>query len=199
MVRNDSANMSIPTQYQSNGPLTVFQSNVARRWLQRGEQTKDPFAQFFFFFTGFNALYFLWARLDKMANEQGEVPNEGKQIENLVGKFGEDSCKVVLDSIEAPVIYFVCRPPIQEMRKRDVNRDVGDSREGKRLRNKLESGSTAQERLVAMARILYLVRSNLFHGSKAESGDDHEIVVNSVAALKELLRESIEMTQLRTI
>jgi hypothetical protein len=43
--------------------------------------------------------------------------------------------------------------------------------------------------------ILYLVRSNLVHGSKAESGDDKDVIVNSVYALKILLEQMITFTK----
>jgi hypothetical protein len=72
---------------------------------------------------------------------------------------------------------------------------IGDAEEGKKWRRQLRAGKTCMEQLVALGRILYLVRSNLVHGSKAESGDDKEIVVNSVRALKILLEQTITLTK----
>ena len=185
--------------YEYSGPLAIFQLNVARRWYRRGTGTDDTFAQFFFFYTGLNALYFLWAKLDRLTNERGELPNEGKQIEHLVGKIGEDAASRVLDTTHAAVEYFLRRPPIQEMRKRDVTEDVGDVKQGRRFRNKLQKGEMGVDRLVGLAQILYLVRSNLFHGSKAESGDDKEVVIASVPVLRELLREALLLTSRNTL
>jgi hypothetical protein len=39
--------------------LAIFQCKAAGRWLKRGRESKDIFAQFFFYFAGLNALYFL--------------------------------------------------------------------------------------------------------------------------------------------
>jgi hypothetical protein len=62
------------------------------------------------------------------------------------------------------------------------------------LRNGMK-GKTSIERLVALGMILYLVRSNLIHESKAESGDDKDVIVNSVYVLKVLLEQMITFTK----
>jgi hypothetical protein len=72
---------------------------------------------------------------------------------------------------------------------------IGDAEEGTKWRRQLRAGKTCREQLVALGRILYLVRSNLVHRSKAEAGDDKEIVVNSVHALKVLLEQTIALTK----
>jgi hypothetical protein len=43
-------------------------------------------------------------------------------------------------------------------------------------------------------RILYLVRCNLVRGSKAEMGDDEQVIEASVDPLKRLLEKAIEPT-----
>lgn len=59
--------------------LIRFQLKIAERWLKRGDKAKDTFAEFFFYFTGFNAIYFLWRKIDNL-----DQTNEGKHIKNLL-------------------------------------------------------------------------------------------------------------------
>lgn len=57
--------------------------------------------------------------------------------------------------------------------------------------------SSSVDQLVALGRILYLVRCNLVHGSKAEMGDDEQVIEASVDPLKRLLEKAIELTDKR--
>lgn len=73
---------------------------------------------------------------------------------------------------------------------------TGEEFEGRRWKKKLQDNNLpASERLVAMGQILYLVRSNLVHGSKAESGDDLEVIQTSIEPLKVFLTEAILRTR----
>jgi hypothetical protein len=47
----------------------------------------------------------------------------------------------------------------------------------------------------ALGHILYLVRSHLVQGGKAESGDDLEIIERAVEPLRVLLNESLKLTE----
>ena len=84
-----------------------FQNKIAERWFKRGNEAIDPFSKFFFFFSGFNALYFLWKKVDGV--DEGA---EGKQIEHLLNKFGEPEAKEILASTRASIDYFAQRNPI---------------------------------------------------------------------------------------
>jgi len=174
--------------------LIKFQLNIAERWLQRGNKTEDVFAKFFFYFTGFNALYFLWRKINNL-----DETNEGKHIENLLSKFDEIKAQEMLDKVSNSIDYFCKRRPIQRMNKRILKDDhyVGDEEEGRSWKNKLQKKElSASKRIIALGHILYLVRSNLVHGSKTESGDDFEIIKNSIEPLKLLLTEALSWTQI---
>jgi len=173
--------------------LIRFQLNIAERWLKRGNETDDIFAKFFFYFTGFNALYFLWKKIDGL-----DQANEGKHIKNLLKKFEEAKAQEILNNVRTSVNYFCQRRPIQRMDKRNSGRQhTGEESEGRRWRNKLQNNNnlSASERLVAMGQILYLVRSNLVHGSKTESGDDLEIIQMCIEPMRIFLKESILWTR----
>ena len=179
--------------------MAIFQMNVAKRWRERGQDYKvDPYGQFFFYFAGFNALYFLWGRIDDVRNSKGEPAGEEKQIEYVLRKLEESEAERILKIMAPTVAYFIQRPPVQRMNKRNAeSQTLGDKKEGKKWRNKLSGSASSIEKLVALGHILYLVRSNLVHGSKALSGDDKDIIENSVPALKEILNCIIDITRQR--
>ncbi len=175
--------------------LISFQLRIAERWLRRGRETQDSFAQFFFFFAGFNALYFLWLKIDDLKNEEGKSAREEKQIENLLKKLGEEADEI-LTELSTHIDFFAKHTPIQRMDKRTAeNPYEGDEEEGKKALRKLARNSTLVDQLVGLGKIVYLVRSNLFHGSKALEGDDKDIIENSVRPLEIFLERSIKMTK----
>ena len=79
------------------------QCNIAKRWLKRGDDTKDIFAQFFFYFTGFNAMYII--EKEKLTKTIGEEPSERKLIENLLAKFNKRSQEII-KKIKPSIEYF---------------------------------------------------------------------------------------------
>jgi hypothetical protein len=176
-------------------PLATFQVNIARRWLDRGHSSGDVFAKFFFYFAGFNALYFLWGRVDDVRNQQGQPAGEEKQVENLVRKFQSPDVAEMLAALKQTVRFFQDRSPIQRMDRRGPQNPIdGDVAEGRRWRDRLRQ-EELPERLVALGSILYLVRSNVVHGSKMDSGDDQDVIHHAVPAVKLLLEKSLIMTE----
>lgn len=172
--------------------LLDFQTNIASRWLKRGTQIDDPFAKFLFFFAGFNAIYFLWTVIDDV--DKGE----GHQIRNVVDRLGERVAADVLRGLEREVGYFCERRPVERMDRRGADPTRGEHGEGRRHREILKTSDAPLKRLNALAQILYLVRSNLAHGSKGESGDDLEVVAKSIPALQLLLEQTLHMSQAAT-
>ncbi len=177
------------------GALAGIQLAIARRWLQRGQETKDRFAKFFFYFTGLNALYFLWKEVDELELEPSKPVNEGKQIENLIRKLDEGEASRVLEEARDSVEYFSRRRPIQRMDRRGDTAFEGDPREGRKWQRRLVEGSSSVDRLVALGQILYLVRSNLFHGSKLDAGDDHEVIEAAIGPLERLVSSAMSLTE----
>lgn len=77
-------------------PLLEFQRNIARRWHQRAQGFDDHFVRFFFYFSGFNALYFAWAKADDLRNREGRVAGEGLLIDNLLRKLSAEEAEEIL-------------------------------------------------------------------------------------------------------
>jgi len=175
--------------------LAQFQLSIAERWYRRAGGSEDRFAKFFFYFAGFNALYFLWAKVDDLRGQPADppsLPNETKQIQNLLGKAGPEEASRVLSAAEASVQFFLKRQAIQRMGKR-TGASAGEPSEGKKALRLLQD-SDPRTRLAALGAILYLVRSNLVHGNKMDRGDDEQVVSNSEGALREMLGWCIEYT-----
>lgn len=174
--------------------LTGYQLKIAKRWLEKGNEAEDIFARFFFYFSGFNALYFLWRMIDNPGS------SEKLHIRNLLRKVDQEKAQEILDRLNVSITYFCERPPIQQMIKRDVNsQKTGEEEEGQKWKTiLLDANQSSLERVVALGMILYLVRCNLVHGSKTESGDDRRIIKNSIEPLKVLLEESIHITERET-
>lgn len=180
-----------------NAFLATFQLNIAKNWRRRGQSAKDVFCKFFYFFSGFNALYFLWSQTDDLKDSDGKPVREDKQIRHMLSKFSEEeaSCILARQDFRECADYFGKRGPIQRMDRRDpADPALGEVREGKKWCTMLTSSQRQQERLQALGSILYLVRCNLVHGSKTESGDDKEIIRHAGAALSVLLDETLKLT-----
>jgi hypothetical protein len=149
------------------------------------------FAKFFFYFTGFNAIYFLWRKIDHLGPH-----DEVEHIANLIKKFGEVKTQEILRNVIPSVNYFCQRRPIQRMDRRPAANLSRREREGRDYQSNLKNVDlSALERIIALGGILYLVRSNLVHGSKAELGGDKEIIQMSIEPLKILLEEAISLTE----
>lgn len=171
-----------------------YQLEIAERWLQKWNETKDIFAKFFFHFAGFNALYFLWKKIEPPIQRGQE-----NDIENLIRHFDGEKVQEMLGTVGESVEYFSKRPPIQRMEERKTeNLCAGDDIRGieynKTLQNK---NNPAKERIIALGKILYLVRCNLVHGSKEDSGDDREIIEKSIEPLRIFLKEAISWTRIQ--
>ena len=133
-----------------------------------------------------------------MRNADGSAVGEGKQIEHLLKSLTHETATYVLGLLTQPVDYFSKRRPIERMDKREVRHPTaGSDREGTMWRKQLREAENPVDKVSALSQILYLVRSNLVHGSKAQSGDDAKIITISGPALKKLLELTINSTRRR--
>lgn len=169
--------------------LMDFQLKVAERWLERAEKSMDDYAKFLFYFSGFNALFYLWSKIN-------HVEGDSKEINNLLLKFDEATAKNILDQVDLSVVYFCNRGPVARMEKRTCDNPTSVSvTEDERLKRELgDEGRTAKERLVALAQVIYLVRCNLIHGSRVP-GDDPVTTRICLEPLRVFLKESTEYTR----
>jgi hypothetical protein len=158
--------------------------------LTRGREVKDHFSKFFFFFAGFNALYFLCGEQESVSEKDWE------KITRLLKKYSVTEAQDVLKSAAEDIDYFAKRRPIERMNKRWSERQCGEAaQEGEKWQKQLVEEADANKQLVALGQILYLIRNNLAHGSKLDSGDDEEIIRHAVGPLELLLRGALKVSQ----
>jgi len=169
--------------------LVSFQLRAAEGWLSRAKQSGDNYGKFLFYFSGFNALFFLWSKID-------HVHGDTNEIKNMLQKFDETKAQQMLDSVRASVEYFTAREPVGRMDNRTCQNPYGsDKREGSKWKTILSDQTRpARDRLVALGEIVYLVRSNLIHGSRVPVHDS-EAIPRCLEPLEVLLEESIELTK----
>jgi hypothetical protein len=174
------------------GELGEFQVHVAERWRDRAQRADDPFARFVFSFAALKALYFFWSRVDEPRSADGvRRANELEQLEHLVGKLTEAEALRVLGACAVSLRFFRERRPIERMDKRRASHvERGDKTEGERFRGQLDAPSSL-DWVRGLASIVYLVRSNLVHGSKMDVGDDEEVVRHATPFLDGLVPEAI--------
>lgn len=168
----------------------MAQLGIAKSWQEKAEHTQDVFAQFFFLYTAFNALYFAWNKVGPKKN------NEKDQIEHLLEKMPLDHADDVLGAAAAEIEFFLERRPIQQMKYRNCDRpSAGPDSEGSKARESLKPVKPASERLAALGEIIYYVRCNLVHGSKEERGDDEAVITMAVGPLRHILEATIAYTE----
>jgi hypothetical protein len=172
--------------------LVTNQSRIANKWFQRGDQATDHFAKFFFYFSGFNSMYFLWGLIDR--RETGDQ----KRMRRLVSRLCAFQSQAILNDCSDAVAFFSNRT-IMDMSERDPGNSslgtVPDPDPRLKLSNTL---STAAEKIEALGEVVYQVRCNLVHGSKLTDGDDSEIVRQCVRPLRAFLRSSLDYTRNNT-
>lgn len=172
--------------------LKDFQMQVAKSWLGRGKGSRDVFACFFFYFSGLNALYFLWSKIDEINGRR-----EGEHISNLLKRISESESAALLNEAEFVRLhhYLKRRGPIADMRQRTPSDLEGEFSDGTKLLASVDGGGASSERLDSLAQIIYQVRCNLVHGSKRDHGNDEELVGSCLVPLKRLLEQAIALTE----
>jgi hypothetical protein len=178
--------------------LMELQLRLARSWRDKAARTNDVFAQFLFLYTGFNALYFAWSKADNLMNDEGKEPGEHRQIKHLLEKVAPEYADAVLGSVVSEIRYFTEeREPIQRMDKRTCANPLGNTTEGRKAQGQLKYGGGNVEKLVALGKIVYLIRCNLVHGAKDGSGDDETVINKAIGPLSHILEAAIDYTQLK--
>lgn len=170
--------------------LAQFQIRVAEQWFNRGEHSSDVFAKFFFFYTAFNALTFLWKQVNGV--EGGDIP----QIQNLVAQLDGTTWEEVAREFADPMRFFANRP-IERMGDRTAtDPSHGRVTEGRRHQRVLaDPAADNAEKAKALASVLYIVRCNVAHGSKMIMGDDLNVIQNAVPLLRALSSRAIDYTK----
>ncbi len=205
--------------------IIEFQIQVAQEWIEEVLGLEGhPRLQFVGYFAALNALYWLWAMVDERetlspeerdtvttALEQiteaklprelrkkmyGGLRNEVVLLQALVEKLGGELAARIVSQHDEYIRFLLVerKRPIHRMDKRSRTDAVGDPNEGKKYFGWLRD-SNAEKKLKALASVLYLIRSNLVHGSKVASVEDTDLVGRSVPPLRSIAEASLEYTR----
>ncbi len=184
-----------PEMTEHPGILIGQQLMIANVWVARADGTTDLFYEFICRYMAFNALYFVWRRIDPILSAQNSPP-EKTWIDTAVEQLTDDADRLLVACQES-IEFFVGRDGVRRMDKRTVAEPItGDPTEGQGHVLTLRDGEApAVGRLVALARLVYLVRCNLMHGGKIDSGSDEHVVANALSVLKAIVPSLYSVTQ----
>ena len=187
-----------------------------------------PAFEFVAYFSALNALYWLWALRDsdvaftpeesrqvadalplasvpKLSPERvvarlSGLRNEGVLIDHLIDRLPDEDCNRLAARNAGFARFLKDRGPIYRMDKRSLENSIGDVTEGKKLLAKLsDPRADGKKRVKAMARILYLVRCNLVHGSKMADAQDADLLEQCVPPLRDITSAAIALTEAPTL
>jgi uncharacterized protein YukE len=128
-----------------------------------------------------------------------EIPRDkrvGERYRRLVRKLDAAEASRILSKCPKSIEYF-SQSTISNMQNRDIRTGyLGSTAEGDINKAILADLTRSwNERLEALAEILYQIRNNLAHGSKGGFGDDDRIVRNAVKPMNMLLEIALVETQ----
>lgn len=151
-------------------------AEATQAWLERAEQQHDPFDRFIALWVAFNVLY-------------GSLYRETER--QAIGDYlysHRPPRRIIKQILDRPAVLFFHHRIIRDVRSlHDPHRGIRDTFEAAITLRAVANPPAA--RLVALVRILYQVRCNLFHGQKLYDREaDEEVVTNAAEALLHVLR-----------
>jgi hypothetical protein len=190
--------MAEPVAVVDPRDLAWQQLAIAEAWVGRAEAFPDVFYQFVSYFTAFNAVYFFWRRYDEMTSGKVQA-SEKAHIEIAVRQHSAEEAGNLLGACERNVQFFIHRGGVRRMEARTIAEPwMGSETEGCTYVATLEAKETSDlDKLVALAKLVYLVRCNLVHGGKRDSGNDETVTINGLSVLLQLVPSLIELTKVK--
>lgn len=159
----------------------LLYKKISKEWYRKARKIKDSkYAKFFFLWCSFNALY----------NLAGKYNTEDKErIKKLINELREEDAEDFLKKTKQFCDYFLfMRLPIKDMKKefhrKNQPKEVIDFES---IKERYNTNEEKIEIVKDIMIIIYRVRNNLTHGSKEMSGDDNEIIENSIPILEVII------------
>ncbi|MDD2745571.1 MAG: HEPN domain-containing protein [Candidatus Gracilibacteria bacterium] len=164
-------------------------------WYKKGEQEKDAFDRYIYFWIAFNGYYYAY-RLDtnsKLKNDykiflDGKSDSENQQIQFVAKEFKETFQKKIADeTIDSFDSFF----DFQKNRKHSL----GTGGVINLMANETVNYKQ-KEKLGQLLKMLYQIRCNLFHGGKcADIENDKKLVKEGSAVLQFFLERVLELNE----
>lgn len=168
----------------------IYYENICSNWyeaskdlvvIQESNQSDNLiFAQFFFLWSSFNALYNLAGLFDD---------SEKKRMEGLIDHLYDEDINKFFEETENFCDYFIKeRDLIKDMRRYLHKVEPLEIMDIHEIRKSYEKNRNTMENMKNIIRIIYRVRNNLTHGSKEMRRDDILIIKKAIPILKSATR-----------
>ena len=160
--------------------------NICQNWheaskdlltIQESNQSDNLiFAQFFFFWSSFNALY----------NLAGPFKiSDIERIKGLIDRLDDEDIDKFFDEAKNSCDYFIKeRDLIKDMKRYLHRKEPLEKMDIHAIRKSYEKNRNTKENMKNITKIIYRVRNNLTHGSKEMRGDDILIIKKAIPILK---------------
>lgn len=168
----------------------IYYQNICPNWyeaskdlltIQESNQSNNLiFAQFFFLWSSFNALYNLVGPFGI---------SEIKRMEGLIDKLDEEDIDKLFEETKIFCDYFIKeRDLIKDMKRYLYKEEPLEKMDIHVIRKNYEENRDTKENLKNIIKIIYRVRNNLTHGSKEMNGNDVSIIKKAIPILKSTIR-----------
>ena len=178
--RKIKINKSNPIYYQNICP-NWYEASKDLAALQESNQSNNfIFAQFFFLWSSFNALY-------NLAGESGT--SEINRMEDLIDSLDDEDIYKFFEETKNSCDYFIKgRDLIKDMKRYLYKEEPLEKMDIDVIRKNYKENRNTKENFKNIIRIIYRVRNNLTHGSKEMRGDDILITKKALPILKSATR-----------
>jgi hypothetical protein len=161
-----------PNWYEASKDLVVIQES--------NQSDNLIFAQFFFLWSSFNALYNLAGPF-----KIGEI----NRMEGLIDSLDDEDTNKFFEETKNSCDYFIKeRDLIKDMKRYLHKEEPLEKMDIHVIRKNYEENRNTKENLKNIIGIIYRVRNNLTHGSKEMRGDDILIIKKAIPILKSATR-----------
>ena len=168
----------------------IYYENICPNWyeaskelvaIQESNQSDNLiFAQFFFLWSSFNALYNLVGLFKD---------SEKERMEGLIDRLDDEDINKFFKETKNSCDYFIKeRDLIKDMKRYLYKEEPLEKMDIHTIRKNYEENRNTKENLNSVIRIVYRVRNNLTHGSKEMRGDDILIIKKAIPILKSATR-----------
>ena len=151
---------------------------ISKEWYLKAREIKNSkYAKFFFLWCSFNAIYNLIGKYDTA---------DIKRIKKLIDKLNEEDAEIFFKEAKQFCNFFVLeRSPIKDMKKEFHGiRQPSEVVDFESIIERYTTNEKKIEIIKDIMIIIYRVRNNLTHGSKEFSGNDYEVIENSIPILE---------------
>jgi len=174
--------MNNKRKIEINKDNPIYYENICPNWyeaskdlvvIQESNQSDNLiFAQFFFLWSSFNALY-------NLVGKSGT--SEINRMEGLIDRLNDEDIDIFFKETKNSCDYFIKeRDLIKDMKRYLYKEEPLEKMDIHVIRKNYEENRNTKENMKNIIRIVYRVRNNLTHGSKEMRGDDILIIKKAI-------------------